>query len=448
VEERVDQEAGRTETIVALASARGRAATAMVRISGPATGSIVERVFRPGAGGRPSPRRAVVGDVLGSEGEVLDRGVAVCYEGPKSYTGEDMAEITVHGSPPVVRAVVDAIRAAGARLAEPGEFTRRALERGKLDLTQAEAVRDLIEAETLEQAGIAARQLRGEVASALGPVAESVVELLADVEAELDFSEDEGLPDPGAKIGERCRAVAGQLDQLVRASRPAARVKEGARVVLLGPPNAGKSSLFNKLVHRERVIVTPEPGTTRDLIEEVTVIEGLPVVLVDGAGVSDPKGLADAEAMRRATAAAGEADLVLEVRSLTAATAPIAPGSLPVFTHRDLAPSAPVPPQAVAVSNVSGEGLDILRTRIAERLEAPGQGPVDTVALASERHRERAIVASEALGRAAQLAETGQPLEMCAIELRAAVRALHEILGHVGPEELLGRIFSRFCIGK
>jgi tRNA modification GTPase len=359
-----------------------------------------------------------------------------------------MAEITVHGSPPVVRALVDAIRAAGARLAEPGEFTRRALEGGKLDLTQAEAVRDLIEAATVEQARIAARQLEGEVASALGPVAESAVELLADVEADLDFSEDEELLNPGAGIAERCRAVAGRLDELVNASRPAARVKEGARVVLLGPPNAGKSSLFNKLVHRERVIVTPEPGTTRDLIEEVTVIEGLPVVLVDGAGVSDPKGLADAEAMRRATAAAGEADLVLEVRSLTAATAPIAPGSLPVFTHRDLAPSAPVPPQAVAVSNVSGEGLDILRTRIAERLEAPGQGPVDTVALASERHRERAIVASEALGRAAQLAETGQPLEMCAIELRAAVRALHEILGHVGPEELLGRIFSRFCIGK
>jgi tRNA modification GTPase len=275
-----------------------------------------------------------------------------------------------------------------------------------------------------------------------------VADLLADVEADLDFSEDEDLASSGDEVAGRCRSLAGELDELVRASRPAAQIKEGARVVLLGPPNAGKSSLFNNLIGMERVIVTEEPGTTRDLIEEVTEIDGLPVVLVDGAGVGDAVGLAEREAMRRATRAASDADLVLEVRSLAAPGSAPSESSLPVFTHLDQHDATDLPADAIPVSNLTGEGLERLRARIAELLEAPGRGRVESVALASERHREHAASAQEALIRAAQVAERGDPLEMCAIELRAAVRSLHEILGQVGPEELLGRIFSRFCIGK
>lgn len=447
----IDVGAKGVDTIVAPCTAPGRAALATVRLSGPETETILSRLFRPERLAAWRPRHATLGEVFGPEGEALDRGIAVFYRGPGSYTGEDMAEVTVHGSPPVIRAVIEAARSAGARLAEPGEFTRRALESGKLDLSQAEAVQDLVEASTLEQARIASRQLRGEVSAAIAPVAEAMVELLADVEADLDFAEDEQLGRPGAELARRCRRLAEDLRGLVEASAPAARVKTGARVVLLGPPNAGKSSLFNSLLRADRAIVTSEPGTTRDLVEEVTQIAGLPVVLLDGAGLAAPQGLADEEAMRRARSAAETADLVLEVRSLVdegATGGTPREGSLPVFTHLDRAPDEAPGVEGVRVSNVTGAGLEELRAEIARRLEAPGPHGCDTVALASERHRERAGAAIEAVRRAADLAEAGQPLELCAVELRGAVGSLHEILGRVGPEELLGRIFSRFCIGK
>jgi tRNA modification GTPase len=442
---------GSTDTIVAQGTAPGRAALAMIRLSGPDTRAVLERAFEPARAGEWVAWQARLGTVLDSAGGALDSGIALLYEAPSSYTGEDMAEVSLHGAPPVVRAAMEAMREAGARLAEPGEFTRRAVEHGKMDLTQAEGVRDLVEASTLEQARIAARQLGGEVSTALHPAADELVDLLADVEADLDFSEDEALGAPASEIASRSRELAAWLQQLASASRPAARIKEGARVALLGPPNAGKSSLFNSLLGSERAIVTREPGTTRDTVEELTELDGLPVVLIDGAGIADPRGLADEEAQRRARRAAETADLVLEVRSLTSPSDPDpAPGpeALLVLTHLDQLPDTEPPASGIAVSNLTGEGITQLREEIARRLEAPGAGSYDTVALASERHRDRAMEAHAALTRAADLAEGGEPLELCAIELRRAATALQEILGHVGPEELLGRIFARFCVGK
>ena len=433
------------DTIVALATAPGRAALAVVRLSGAGTAGVLARVFRR-RGGRGVPvRRPVLGVFVGRDGAVIDEGVALRFAAPRSYTGEDAAELTLHGSPAVVREVVAACVAAGARGARPGEFTLRALEAGKLDLAQAEAVRDLIEAATLEQARVAARQMGGEVGGLVGRLAERALDLQAELEAGLDFAEEEDVGEAPGALGEKCAALAGEIEAALAAGETARRVREGARVVLLGAPNAGKSSLFNRLVGAERVIVTDEPGTTRDVVEETIVVEGLPVTLIDAAGVGEARGRAEAEGMRRAVAAARGADLVLDVFDARVGPAARWPGGMLVGTHLDVE-GARREWDAVYVGNVSGEGFPELRRTLAARLEAPGGGPLESVALATERHRDAARRAAERLRAAAAVAGSGA--ELAAFEVRGAVRALREILGEVRPEELLGRIFGRFCIGK
>jgi tRNA modification GTPase len=440
------------DTIVAPATPPGRGALAIVRLSGTATRRILAEVFTPDGTAPLSARRPRVGTFRDAGGRPLDEGVALLWSGPRSYTGEDLAELTVHGAPAVVQALVAACTAAGARTARPGEFTLRALRNGKLDLVRAEAIGDLVAAETLEQARIATRQLRGEVGAAVVPLAQEVLDLAADVEAGLDFAEEEDLALGAEEIADRAVGLARSIDQLLGASEPARRVREGARVVLLGPPNAGKSSLFNRLCGEERAIVTAEAGTTRDLVEEQMVIEGLPVVLVDAAGVRLARGAAEAEGVRRALGAAGGAELVLDVYDLTRPERPRAPGEgarrLPVGTHADLEWSTPPAEGSVLVNAVSGEGVEGLRRRIAALLGAPGTAPFESVAFATLRHREAAGAAARALGRAAAASRTGAGAELVAVELRDALAALEGILGKVGPEELLGRIFARFCVGK
>ncbi len=441
----------RDDTIVAPATPPGVGALAVVRLSGRATLDVLSRVFRRDRGRRSMPAfRPVLGTVLDSTGEPIDRGLATWFPGPRSYTGEDLAELSVHGSPAVVRALLEACRAAGARPAEPGEFTFRALRAGKLDLAQAEAVADLAAAATLPQARIAARQLAGEVGRALAPLAEESLALLADVEAGLDFSEDEDLGPGADEIARRARVLADRLDELLARGEMAARVREGVRVVLLGPPNAGKSTLFNALVGRNRAIVTPEPGTTRDLVEEAVVLDGMPVILVDTAGVREAHGLAEREGVRRALRVAEGAALVLEVYSLAGAWRPAGepgPGRLRVATHADVRWKGEPAPGSLLVSPLTGEGMDDLRRRIGEAVGAPGADPLPSVALASARHRAAASRAAGHLREAASLAAK-VPGEVVALPLREAVRALREILGDVDAERVLGSIFSRFCIGK
>jgi tRNA modification GTPase len=438
------------DTIVALATLPGRAALGVVRVSGPATRQVLGRVFRRRAPAtRLLVRRPMLGEFLASDGGLIDEGLVLLYAAPASYTGEDLAECTLHGSTAVLRAFISACRAAGARPAEPGEFTLRAFRAGKLDLAQAEAVADLIDATTAEQARVAARQLRGEVGNAIAPLAEAAFDLLADVEASLDFADGEAdLGLAGADAAQRIDVIVSQLQRVLGASDSARRVREGARVVLLGPPNAGKSSLFNALLGRDRAIVSTEPGTTRDLVEEIMVIDGLPIVLVDAAGVDDvPTGAADAEGMRRARDAAAGADLVLSVYDGSSAWRPQALG-FAVATHADLPLAAPLVENSISVSSVTGAGIDALIAILAERLHAPGAAPIESVALATERHRAAAEAAIAALQNARELALTNAGGELVAVELRAAIGALHSILGNVGTEVLLGRIFSRFCIGK
>ncbi|RMG48701.1 MAG: tRNA uridine-5-carboxymethylaminomethyl(34) synthesis GTPase MnmE [Acidobacteria bacterium] len=438
------------DTIVAPATPPGRGALAVVRLSGSRALEVARRVA-PSLPARPRPRYAHLTVLSDRSGRELDTAVAVWFPAPRSYTGEEMVEITCHGSPAVVRELLAACRRAGARPADPGEFTVRAVRNGKLDLTQAEAIADLVEAATVEQAHLAARQLRGEVARALQPLAEEVASLLAELEAGLDFPDEEERlrPDP-ERLGAKSRELAGRLEALLERSAIARRVREGALVVLHGPANAGKSSLFNNLVGSDRAIVTDEPGTTRDLVEEVVVIEGLPVRLVDAAGVGAAVSKADAAGQERAWQAAREADLVLRVYALTTRErpAPAGPRELLVATHGDRPPAAPPVPGSLVVSNVTGAGIDRLRAEIARRLEAPGEAPLESVALANERHRHAADRARAALERAGTLLGSGGEPELAALELRQAVGHLREILGQVGPEEILERIFSRFCIGK
>lgn len=438
------------DTIVALATPMGRSALGVVRVSGPATRQVLARVFR-----RRSPlkglwvRRPMFGEFLASDGGVIDEGLVLLYAAPASYTGEDLAECSLHGSTAALSAFVSACRAAGARPAEPGEFTLRALRAGKLDLAQAEAVADLIDATTAEQARIAARQLRGEVGRAITPLAEAVFDLLADVEASLDFADGEAdLGLAGADAAQPIDAIVSQLQRVLGDSDSARRVREGARVVLLGPPNAGKSSLFNALVGRDRVIVSPEPGTTRDVVEETIVIGGLPIVLLDAAGVgAAPAGAADAEGMRRAREAAAGADLVLSVYDGSKSWRPEGNG-LPVATHADLPQAAALVEGSICVSSITGLGIDQLIDTLAERLHAPGSAPIESVALATERHRAAAESAIAALQRGRELAQENAGGELLAVELRTAIAALRSILGDFDTEALLGRVFSRFCIGK
>lgn len=440
------------DTIIALATPPGRSALAVVRLSGPNAEEILGKVFRHrGKNTAVEVRRPTLGLFLDRRGEPCDEGLAILYRGPRSYSGEDLVEMMLHGSPPVISAVVAACQAAGARVAAPGEFTQRALEAGKIDLTQAEAIADLVSAATVEQARIAVRQLSGEVSGAITPLADQVFDLLADVEAGLEFSDDEDLGLSWVEISCRARRLAQEITRLLGASEAARVVREGARVVLLGPPNSGKSSVFNNLAEHDRVIVTAEPGTTRDLVEELIVLEGLPVVLIDSAGIRESVSKAEQEGVRRALAAAETAHLVLDVYDLTQLDHPEPsedPRRLLVGTHADLDYSSLPVPGSVLVSNTTGFGFPTLRKVLAQRLGAPGTAPLEAVALATARHRQCAQTAVEALREAADLAEGGNSPELVALPLRSAVQELRELLGEIGPEALLGRIFSRFCIGK
>lgn len=441
-------------TIVAPATPGGRSAIAVVRVSGPKTLDVLRRVAGEESVADLVPRRATRVSLRDEGGLVFDEALMTFFRGPRSYTGEDMAEVSVHGSPAVVRQLLRAATSAGARPAAPGEFTLRALRSGKIDLAQAEAVRDLVDAATIEQARIAVRQLRGEVSQALSPIAEDLFDLLADVEAGLDLDEEErALLPSSAGAAIRCERLVERLQGCLDDSASAQRVREGARVVLLGPPNSGKSSVFNVLVGSDRVIVTAEPGTTRDLIEATIVVEGLPVVLIDAAGIGEKTGSrAEQIGMDRALEAARGADLVLEVYDLSS---PRRPGievlevpTLSVGTHADRPAVSPPIPGSVVVSCVERTGFGRLRNRMAEVLGAPGNTAVESVALATERHRVQARNTKKRLELALSMLRASGDHELVAVELRAALESLREILGAVGPEELLGRIFSRFCVGK
>jgi len=433
-------------TVAAVATPPGRGGIGIVRVSGPKVPEIASAVI----GRLPEPRTAVHCAFRDAEGECVDEGIALYFQAPHSYTGEAVLELQGHGGPVVMHAVLGAVLDAGARLAEPGEFTRRAFLNGRLDLAQAEAVADLIDAASREAARSALRSLRGDFSSVIAGLVAGLTELRALTEAMLDFPEDEvdslHRNDAGARLG-RLRAA---LDEVIAKSRQGSLLRTGIHVVLAGRPNVGKSSLLNRLAGEERAIVTAVPGTTRDALREPIQIEGVPIMVVDTAGLRESRDEIERLGMARTRHELERADVVLVVLEAGKLEAP--EGELPaggtrirVINKIDLVAGAAPGRRAdaVYVSAKTGAGLEALRQAVLEAAGWSSRG--ESVYLARERHL-RALAAARAHLEAAA-AQDGQ-WEFFAEELRLAQEALGGITGRVSADDLLGEIFSRFCIGK
>jgi tRNA modification GTPase len=458
------------DTIAAIATAPGAAGLAVVRVSGPDALRIADAVFEGGtalasAAGHTLHHGWAVARAADTWSR-LDEVVAGLFRAPRSYTGEDTVEFSCHGGGVPARRVLAALQRAGARLAGPGEFTLRAFLRGRLDLAQAEAVADLVHAETESAGDLALAQLAGALSSRLQALEERITDAAAEVEARVDFAEDVGGIETPPHVREAIAAVSRELSLLLEGAPWARAVREGVRVPLVGRPNAGKSSLFNALLGEDRAIVTDEPGTTRDRVSERIELSGVAVTLSDTAGVRAATSPIEALGVERSLAALEGAPLVLWVVDGTERAGPPDPllaanlegrtvvvaltkSDLPhAATDADVSRALGGPGRRVVrVSSVTGEGLDELRSALRTALGADRAGGLSG-AVANPRHTDALTRSRDALARAADAAERGEPGEIVALELRDALAALGEVTGRNASEDLLERIFARFCIGK
>ena len=434
------------DTIAAIATPAGRGGIGVVRVSGPAVAAVAAAVI----GGLPKPRTATLRTFRDARGERIDEGIVLYYPAPNSYTGEAVLELQGHGGPVVMHILLVACLDSGARLAEPGEFTRRAFLGGRLDLAQAEAVADLIDAASREAARSALRSLAGEFSSTIAGLSAQLVELRALTEAMLDFPEEEVDALHRDDAGSRLARVRAALEEVLARSRQGSLLRSGIHVVIAGAPNVGKSSLLNRLAGEERAIVAPMPGTTRDALRESIQIEGVPLVIVDTAGLRVTADAIERLGMERTQRELARADLVLAVHEAGGTSQleslPAGVGRIDVYNKVDLVPGFRPPPgpnRAVAVSAKTGEGIDALRRSILEAAGWVATG--ESVFLARERHL-RALEAARAHLEAA--AHQLPRWELFAEELRLAQVALGAISGEMTADDLLGEIFARFCVGK
>lgn len=450
------------DTIVAIATPQGRGALGLVRMSGPRALSLAEEVFQ---GKKPLvPRRVSFGKVVGEGGALLDEVLITYMKAPRSYTGEDVVELSCHGGRATLSAVLSLLLSRGARLAEPGEFTRRAFLNGRLDLLQAEAVADVINAETEASLKASLRQLEGGLSNKLEPLWEGMISLSSRLEATIDFPEDiEEELEPEA-LAHEAEGIIGKLAALEEGFHRGRLFREGARLAIVGRPNVGKSSLLNALLREERAIISTLPGTTRDTIEEDAEIRGLPLTIIDTAGLrrgGDEVERAGIERTRRAVEAADlillvldgsepltetDREIALELRgkeSVLAVNKVDLPRRLGAKALVEFLPGRP----AVEISAKEGTGLDALEEAIASALLGGGDEGGGAL-LTRERHRQAVSRSRERLEAAAQGLRQGLSSELVALELNEALEALGGLLGRTYGEEVLDRIFSEFCIGK
>ena len=441
------------DTIVALATPPGTGGVGVVRISG----SDSERIARAMLGSLPEPRVATYATFVNSGGEPLDRGLALYFPGPASFTGESVVELHGHGGPVVMSLLVDAALELGARLAEPGEFSKRAFLNDKLDLAQAEAIADLIGSGTQQAARAALRSLSGAFSDAVNELVEQLTTLRIYVEAAIDFPEEEVDFLADDELAERLASCAAAFDSLLSKAAVGRVMRDGYQVVIVGKPNAGKSSLMNRLSGEDTAIVTEIAGTTRDVLRERINIDGLAVELVDTAGLRDNPDRIEEEGIRRARQALAGADAVLWIQDATEAVPerieePV-PDGVPITIVRNKIDVTGEPPgiiqsddTVVLLSARTGEGLDALRKRICELagFRDLGQGAFT----ARRRHVEALREAEQHFLAGKTALQTARAGELLAEELRLCQQALGSITGEFTPDDLLGRIFAEFCIGK
>jgi tRNA modification GTPase len=446
--------AGDADTIAAIATPAGVGSVGIVRLSGTASAAVAAAVL----GSLPAPRKAHFADFLDSDGTVIDQGIALYFPAPHSFTGENVLELQCHGGPVILDRVMGRVLALGVRAARPGEFSERAFLNGKLDLVQAEAIADLIESRSEQAARLAMRSLQGEFSQRIEQLQGKLTELRAFVEAAVDFPEEEVdfLADP--QVQDRLDDILAMLQRIQRAARQGQLLRDGMTIVIAGRPNAGKSSLLNALAGRESAIVTQVPGTTRDLLRERILIDGMPLHVVDTAGLRDAADEVEQEGIRRARAEISRADRVLWVydarEPVDATEALDLPTHVPLTLVRNKIDLTGGSPQVnatpdgieIAMAARSGEGLDLLRDHLKDCVGFQGTGEGEYMA------RRRPLDALRRVGAALNQARShlGESVqgELLAEELRQSQKFLSEITGEFLPDDLLGEIFGRFCIGK
>jgi len=459
-----DQKSSAIDTIAAVSTPPGRGGIGIVRLSGPLAATIAGELVQLR---QPLEHaRARLADVLDSEASDpgcrrIDEAVVTFFAAPNSYTAEDLVEIAAHGSPVVLDHLLRRAMALGARLAQPGEFTERAFLSGRIDLTQAEAVRDLIEAQTLTQARQAASQMGGALSNRVGPVKQALVELIAQLEAGIDFAEDDIDITPQEEIAHRLSGLAVPLAALEASFSRGRIVHDGLTLAIVGRPNAGKSSLFNRLVERERAIVTPSPGTTRDTVSERISLDGIPLELVDTAGLREAHDVAEQLGIARSREALADAAIVLvvldatqplndEERELLAAVR--GRPALAAANKCDIGgedhPAAPdlAGLAVLRTSALTGQGVPELRAHILAL--ASGGAASEPGMLTSLRHHQAVTAALSGINDAARANAGGIPHEMILLDLYRALSALDSLTGQTTTDDILNLIFSRFCIGK
>ena len=455
------------DTICALSTAPGRSGIAVVRLSGPESCALLSRVFHAGTPAEElPPRQAVLGSIVDpASGETLDQAVVTRYPAPHSYTGEDLIEISLHGSPVLIAALLDCLCALGARPGTPGEFTLRAFLHGRMDLSQAEAIHDLINATTLYQAQVATRQRSGEISLQLRPIRQALIDVIVQLESAVEFVEDDLALESRAALAAKLDALASDLRSWIDSFRRGRIVRDGFSMAIVGKPNVGKSSLFNALLRQERSIVTEIPGTTRDLVSEYTSLEGIPVRLVDTAGVRSSDDIVEKIGVDRSLRAIADADAILMV--VDRSRLPSAEDEdlrlrlqdlscIVVMNKCDLECRWPEDREAafagswprIHVSAKSGDHIETLRKEILQHLFGDAAAQRDGVLITNLRHCRCLESALQHLTHAGSALREGLSEEFVLVDLHAGLREFGLITGETTVEDLLNEIFSRFCIGK